>query len=178
MTARSARSAHGKAAKPPEPLRLDCEGQPLPPLQKTYKSVPVPRALTSPEQHTLAAVTQWIKLGRSASAAFPLSALVGDAGGWVPPNIRLGFNSGRRLSWWKLCCLHAAAAHRNQLADLHALLLHIEGEETDDLSLARGLELARQLIAATQGRERKFVKRHRLDQPQAEEEIEPQQETG
>ena len=166
-------------SKPPEPLRLDCEGRPMPPLQKRYPSVQVPRALNVNEERVLAAVASWVRLGRAATASVPLSSLVDDPHGWLPPNIRLGGHSGRRLSWWRLCALRAVAAQRDMLADFKAVILRVEGAEIDDLGLAKGLELARQLIAATQGRERKFVQKHRLDEPRAEEiEEPPRQETG
>lgn len=147
-------------------------------LERLPTTVEVPRALSADEERTLSAVERWIKLGRSSTATIALSETIGDAAGWVAPNIRLS-RSARSLAWWRLCCLHAAAAHRNQLDDLHALLLHIEGEETDDMELARGLALADALIRAVGGRERKFVRKHRLDQDHPEEvEETPQQEAG
>lgn len=150
----------------------------MPPLQKRYPTVQVPRLLTDAEQRVFEAVQSWARQGRSSTATTPLSELIDD-GDWSVPNIRLSHRSGRAFAWWKVCALHAIAAHRDQLADFKALIEAVEGQETDDLSLARGLALAAALIRATAGRERKFVKQRRLDEPPAEEaEEQLEQEAG
>lgn len=158
--------------------RIDRDGKPLGPIPKANETVEVPLALSADAERTLSEVAAWARQGRS-SRAEPLSGLI-DHGDWIPPNIRLS-RAKRSLAWWKLCCLHAAAAHRDQLDDLHALLLHIEGaseEEADPLALLRGIDLAAALIRATAGRERRFVRQHRLDEPRPDEIEEQQQEAG
>lgn len=163
----------GRYRRRPDPP----EGSPPRPIPKANETVWVARSLSVDEEQTLATVQRWIKQGRSSCATFSLSATIDDPGGWVPPNVRLSHRSGRVLAWWRLCALRAVAAQRDQLEDFKALVLHIEGVEVDDMSLARGIELARQMIKAIsgRGRERRFVEKHHLDRPEVEE---PQRELG
>lgn len=156
--------------------RLDPEGNPPRPTPKARETVWVPRALSVDEERTLAAVTKWVREGRSSQAVTPLSELIDDPGGWSVPNIRLGRRSERVMAWWRVCALHAVAAHRDQLEDFKALVERIEGQDVDDMALLRGLEMASQMIQATAAREHRFARQRGLDRP--EEVAEPQQETG